>query len=97
MIQLFSESFTLFFFTLLLKLMLNKILDSLPMFYNVDCSDCFNLEALILSPIHGVAMMRTKNGHLYSAPVKRTAIFSAMFNKNLSVSEWVNDNVMFTY
>jgi hypothetical protein len=77
--------------------MLNKILDSLPMFYNVDCSDCFNLEALILSPFHGVAMMRTKSGNLYSAPVKRTAILSAMFNKNLIVSQWVNDHVMFTY
>jgi hypothetical protein len=77
--------------------MLEKIFDKIPMFYNVDCSDCFNLEALILSPFHGVAMMRTKSGNLYSAPVKRTAILSAMFNKNLSVSEWVNDNVMFTY
>jgi len=77
--------------------MFGKIFDKIPMFYNVDCSDCFNLEALILSPIHGVAMMRTKSGHLYSAPVKRTAILSAMFTKDLIVSEWVNDNVMFTY
>jgi hypothetical protein len=67
------------------------------MFYNVDCSDCFNLEVLFLSILHGVAIMKTKNGHLYSAPVKRTAILSAMFTKNLRVSEWVNDNVMFTY
>ena len=77
--------------------MFRKIYESLPLFYNVDCSKCFNLEALILSPIHGVALMMNKNGQLYSAPVKRTAILSAMFNKNLSVSEWVNDNVMFMY
>jgi len=77
--------------------MLDKILDPFPIYYKVDCSKCFNLDVLFLSIVHGVAMMKTKSGNLYCAPVKRIAILSAMFNKNLSVSEWVNDNVMFTY
>jgi hypothetical protein len=81
----------------MLNNLLNNFFDLFPIYYKVDCSKCFNLEVLFLSIVHGVAMMKTKSGNLYCAPVKRTAILSAMFTKNLSVSEWVNDNVMFTY
>ena len=64
-----------------------------PLFVNIDCSDCKTVEHLILSPLHGVALIKTHSGHLYSQPCKR--IDMLRINKYDSVGDWINACCMF--
>ena len=66
---------------------------NLPVFINIDCSDCKTVEHLILSPIHGVALIKTHNGHLYSKPCNRIDMFR--IDKYDSVGDWINKCCMF--
>ena len=67
----------------------NFLAEYLPVFINIDCSDCKTVEHLILSPLHGVAIIRTHSGYLYSAPCHPFDMLR--LKKYDSVSNWIND------
>lgn len=69
---------------------LAAILDTLnvPHFINIDCSDCKTVEHLILSPIFGVALIKTHTGQVYSKPCRRLDMFR--IDKYDSVGDWIN-------
>lgn len=60
-----------------------------PVFINIDCSDCKTVENLILSPIDGVAFIRTHTGQVYGKPCKR--IDMLRIKKYDSLGAWINE------
>jgi len=67
----------------------NFLTEHLPLWVNIDCADCKTVEVLILSPLHGVALIRTHSGHLYSKPCRRIDMLK--INKYDSVGDWINE------
>lgn len=61
----------------------------IPHFVNIDCSDCKAVEHLILSPIYGVAIIKTNSGNVYSYPCSRFDMLR--MKKFNSVGEWINE------
>jgi hypothetical protein len=68
--------------------MINWILDNLPLFVNVNCSGSKSLDALILSPVHGVAIAKMTSGAVYSVPVRRLDMLKVRQYDN--AGEWLN-------
>jgi hypothetical protein len=68
--------------------MFNWILDNLPMFVNVDCSGSKSLDALILSPLTGVAIAKMTSGAVYSVPVRRLDMLKVRHYDN--AGEWLD-------
>jgi hypothetical protein len=60
-----------------------------PLWVNIDCADCKTVEVLILSPLHGVALIRTHSGNVYSKPCRRIDMLK--INKYDSVGDWINE------
>lgn len=63
--------------------------EHLPVFVNIDCSDCKTVDALILSPLHGVALIKTHAGQVYSTPCKRFDMLR--IKKYDSVGDFINE------
>jgi len=68
--------------------MFSWILDNLPMFVNVDCSGSKSLDALILAPVHGVAIAKMTSGAVYSVPVSRFDMLKVRQYDN--AGEWLD-------
>ena len=67
----------------------NFLTEHLPLFVGIDCADCKTVECLILSPLHGVALIKTHSGNVYSKPCRR--IDMLRINKYDSVGDWINE------
>ena len=68
------------------------ILRTFPVLVNIDCENSNNIEALILSPIHGCAFIKMKSGAVVTAGVRRRDMLRLNDYKNPGL--WVNDYVM---
>ncbi|MGA1008915.1 MAG: hypothetical protein ACO3SE_10150 [Sedimenticolaceae bacterium] len=68
--------------------MINWILNNLPVFVNIDCSGSKSLEALILSPVTGVAIAKMTSGAIYSVPVRPWDMLKVRQYQN--PGEWLN-------
>ena len=67
----------------------NFLAEHLPVFINIDCSECKTIENLILSPLHGVALIKTHTGQVYSKPCHPFDMLR--LRKCDSVGNWIND------
>jgi hypothetical protein len=72
--------------------MINWIFNNLPVFVNIDCSDSKSLEALILSPLGGVAIAKMTSGAIYTVPVNRFDMLKVRKYEN--PGEWLNAYAM---
>lgn len=72
--------------------MINWILNNLPVFVNIDCTGSKSLEALILSPVTGVAIAKMNSGAIYSVPVRPWDMLKVRRYQN--PGEWLNDYTM---
>ena len=72
--------------------MINWILDNLPVFVNIDCSNSKSLDALILSPLTGVALAKMTSGSVYSVPVRPWDMLKLRQYQN--PGEWLNAYTM---
>ena len=72
--------------------MIDWILNNLPVFVNIDCDNSKSLDALILSPVTGVAIAKMNSGAVYTVPVRRLDMFKVFQYEN--PGEWLNDYAM---
>ena len=86
-----TTSITSFVTDMLLRIYVsfaNFLAEHFPVFINIDCSDCKTVEHLILSPLHGVAMIKTHTGQVYGKPCHP---FDMLRLRNCdSVGNWIN-------
>jgi hypothetical protein len=68
--------------------MVNWILENLPVFVNIDCSNSKSLEFLILSPVTGFVFVKMTSGSAYSVPVSRWNMLKIRQYEN--PGEWLN-------
>ena len=72
--------------------MIDWILNNLPVFVNIDCDNSKFLDALILSPVTGVAIAKMNSGAIYTVSVRRLDMFKVSQYEN--PGEWLNDYAM---
>jgi len=69
--------------------MFDWILDNLPIFVSVDCTQSKSLDAVILSPLTATALIKMTSGNVYAMPVRRFDMLR-LCNRSTNVGQWLN-------
>jgi len=69
--------------------MFDWIIDNLPVFVQIDCTQSKAFDAMILSPLTATVIVKMTSGNVYAMPVRRFDMLR-LCNRNTNVGQWLN-------